>query len=312
MDATPESNILKTNRVGEFLLSTIMMASECTEEAVLEFLTNRGGMVRHMDLTDHFELIRKNYPSQNTLYPETLKRIVDSIAIVKLEDGVKFVCLKNDCMGSVKRTDSNGHDGECKGNGVSVGESPLSENDNRAESINMNSTESNPALVKELSDNYVNGNTTIGHTVSEDKNARNSLTGLDNEEQSNGNEHPCVEKESVLAQSDETVDPSSVEVRLRERKRRESAPVIGSVPDPAHSGVVPVHVRGGRRVSRCSQRALLTSGLSEDSAWEGLDSMGVSGDGNTPKSSRRNFIELMMSSSPQVGFKQAFYTGNNY
>lgn len=43
---------------------------------------------------------------------------------------------------------------------------------------------------------------------------------------------------------------------------------------------------------------MLVSCLSEDSTLEGLD---PGGDINTPKGSRRNFIELMMSSSPQVG-----------
>lgn len=89
-------------------------------------------------------------------------------------------------------------------------------------------------------------------------------------------------------------------MKLRERRRRESAPVIG-VPDldPPHpSGACSQQVRGARRISRGSQRAMLVSCLSEDSTLEGLESVG---DINTPKGSRRNFIELMMSSSPQVG-----------
>lgn len=89
-------------------------------------------------------------------------------------------------------------------------------------------------------------------------------------------------------------------MKLRERRRRESAPVIG-VPDPDHphpSGCHGQQVRGARRISKGSQRAMLVSCLSEDSSLEGLDPVG---DINTPKGSRRNFIELMMSSSPQVG-----------
>lgn len=90
-------------------------------------------------------------------------------------------------------------------------------------------------------------------------------------------------------------------MKLRERRRRESAPVIG-VPDPDHSHTPSGHhsqqVRGARRISKGSQRAMLVSCLSEDCTLEGLDPVG---DINTPKGSRRNFIELMMSSSPQVG-----------
>ena len=85
---------------------------------------------------------------------------------------------------------------------------------------------------------------------------------------------------------------------MRDRRRRESAPAIGSELDhPAHPAGHHCQVRGGRRISKGSQRAMLTGGLSEDSAWEGLDALG---DSSTPKGSRRNFIELMMSSSPQV------------
>lgn len=87
-------------------------------------------------------------------------------------------------------------------------------------------------------------------------------------------------------------------MKLRERRRRESAPVIGVLdPDQAQSACSQ-QVRGARRVSKGSQRAMLVSCLSEDSALEGLESVGEI---HTPKGSRRNFIELMMSSSPQVG-----------
>lgn len=91
-------------------------------------------------------------------------------------------------------------------------------------------------------------------------------------------------------------------MKLRERRRRESAPVIGMAdPDQAHpAGSHGQQARGARRVSKGSQRAVLTSCLSEDGAWEGLDFVG---DINTPKGSRRNFIELMMSSSPQVAHR---------
>ncbi|XP_049584633.1 ankyrin repeat domain-containing protein SOWAHC [Syngnathus scovelli] len=92
--------------------------------------------------------------------------------------------------------------------------------------------------------------------------------------------------------------PGTGEVKLRERRRRESAPVIG-VPDQDHPASSQSHhqVRAARRVSKGSQRALLTSCLSEDNTVEGLE---YTLDFNTPKGSRRNFIELMMNCSPQV------------
>ncbi|KAM4609398.1 ankyrin repeat domain-containing protein SOWAHC [Polymixia lowei] len=261
------------------------MASECTEQTVLEFLMERGGRVKQMELIDHFESIWKNDSSKETMDRETLRRVVDGVASVTLENGVKFVCLK---MDSVMRTDTNGHDGECNGNGVSADDSPLSKTCDPTVSIS------------DASGNCVNGNPNIREG---DTGARKPLTpGLDNDAQSNGNGRLCIEEEPAVPSHNEVTTGTPTygggEVKLRERRRRESAPAIGTELDPTHpGGHHHCQVRGGRRVSRGSQRAMLTSGLSEDSAWEGLDTIG---DSNTPKGSRRNFIELMMSSSPQV------------
>lgn len=121
---------------------------------------------------------------------------------------------------------------------------------------------------------------------------------LDNDKQSNGNKQPTTPSQNK-ANTGTPTSSGGGEVKLRDRRRRESAPVIGMPDlDQAHPGWShSQQVRGARRVSRGSQRAILTSCLSEDSALEGLDPIG---DINTPKGSRRNFIELMMSSSPQV------------
>uniref|UniRef100_A0A667Z281 Sosondowah ankyrin repeat domain family member C n=1 Tax=Myripristis murdjan TaxID=586833 RepID=A0A667Z281_9TELE len=85
------------------------MASQCTEQAVLEFLMERGGRVQQMELIDHFQSIRgSNEPSGETV---DLKRIVDSVASVTLENGVKFVCLKVDGgVDAGMRTDADGHE----------------------------------------------------------------------------------------------------------------------------------------------------------------------------------------------------------
>lgn len=119
---------------------------------------------------------------------------------------------------------------------------------------------------------------------------------LDNDKLPNANEQPAA----MQKVNKTTPYAGGGEVKLRDRRRRESAPLIG-VPDPdqAHSaGSLSQQVRGARRISKGSQRAMLVSCLSEDSALEGLESVGEI---HTPKGSRRNFIELMMSSSPQVG-----------
>lgn len=119
---------------------------------------------------------------------------------------------------------------------------------------------------------------------------------LDNDKLPNANEQPATAQQQVSKTA--PLSAGGGEVKLRERRRRESAPVIGVLdPDQAQSACSQ-QVRGARRVSKGSQRAMLVSCLSEDSALEGLESVGEI---QTPKGSRRNFIELMMSSSPQVG-----------
>uniref|UniRef100_A0A671W9T7 Sosondowah ankyrin repeat domain family member C n=1 Tax=Sparus aurata TaxID=8175 RepID=A0A671W9T7_SPAAU len=84
------------------------MASQCTERAVQEFLMERGGRVQQMELIDHFlSVLRENDQSKERVDREALTRIVDSVAFVKVEDGVKFVCLKAEgSAGSVMRADT--------------------------------------------------------------------------------------------------------------------------------------------------------------------------------------------------------------
>ncbi|GLD59962.1 ankyrin repeat domain-containing protein SOWAHC-like protein [Lates japonicus] len=244
------------------------MASQCTEQAVHEFLMERGGRVQQMELIDHFlSVLGENDQSKEGVDREALKRVVDNVGFVKVENGVKFVCLKTEGRAeSVMRADADGYDqAECNGN------------------------------IQETLDNNVNGNPDNG-----DQTGVPSPLGavLDNDKQSNGNEQPTTPSQNK-ANTGTPTSSGGGEVKLRDRRRRESAPVIGMPDlDQAHPGWShSQQVRGSRRVSRGSQRAILTSCLSEDSALEGLDPIG---DINTPKGSRRNFIELMMSSSPQV------------
>ncbi|KAK1903391.1 Ankyrin repeat domain containing protein SOWAHC [Dissostichus eleginoides] len=247
-----------------------MMASQRTEQAVQEFLMERGGRVQQMELIDHFlSASGQNDQSEEEVDREVLKRIVDSVGVVKVEDGVKFVCLNPEGSAeSVMRADTGGHDhAECNGN-----------------------------IREALDNNYVNGNP----DNREQTGASTSLAAsLDNDKQSNGKGLHAAPSQNIKTNTLTPTFGGGGEVKLRDRRRRESAPVIGIADlDPAHhGGSHSQHVRGARRVSRGSTRALLTSCLSEDSTLEGLDPVG---DINTPKGSRRNFIELMISSSPQV------------
>ncbi|XP_068185838.1 ankyrin repeat domain-containing protein SOWAHC [Antennarius striatus] len=243
-----------------------MMAFQCTEQAVQEFLVKRGGRVQQMELIDHFlSICGGNEKSDEALDHEVLKCVVDSVGFVKVENGVKFVCLNaDDCVGSVMRADTGGHDyAECNGN-----------------------------IQEALDNNHINANNTAA--PGESTSLAVSLDGPPND-----NDRPVAP-----SQNNKTTTMTSIsgggggEVKLRERRRRESAPVIRvQDPEAPPTGCQSQQIRGARRVSRGSQRAMLVSCLSEDSTLEGLDPVG---DISTPKGSRRNFIELMMSSSPQV------------
>ncbi|XP_029315642.1 ankyrin repeat domain-containing protein SOWAHC [Cottoperca gobio] len=246
----------------------MMMASQCTEQAVQEFLMERGGRVQQMELIDHFLSVSgQNDQSKEVVDREVLKRIVDNVGIVKVENGVTFVCLNTEGSAeSVMRPNTADHDhAECNGN-----------------------------IQETLDNNYVNGNADNRDQTG----ASSSLAAsLDNDKQSNGNVQPAAPSQNSKTNTSTPTCSGGGEVKLRERRRRESAPVIG-IADLGHAhsaGLISQQVRGARRVSKGSQRAMLTSCLSEDSTLEGLDP-----DINTPKGSRRNFIELMMSSSPQV------------
>lgn len=72
-----------------------------------------------MELIDHFLSVSgQNDQSKEGVDREVVQRIVDNVGFVKVEDGVKFVCLNSEGSAeSVMRADTGGHDhAECNGN----------------------------------------------------------------------------------------------------------------------------------------------------------------------------------------------------
>ncbi|XP_030217401.1 ankyrin repeat domain-containing protein SOWAHC [Gadus morhua] len=75
------------------------MATECTRDAIQSFLAERGGRVPHADLTHHFRrAFPEDDPPLRTALRETFKTHVDAVACVRVEDGVRLVCLKKRYM----------------------------------------------------------------------------------------------------------------------------------------------------------------------------------------------------------------------
>uniref|UniRef100_A0AAQ4R7Q3 Sosondowah ankyrin repeat domain family member C n=1 Tax=Gasterosteus aculeatus aculeatus TaxID=481459 RepID=A0AAQ4R7Q3_GASAC len=70
------------------------MAAPCTEQAVQEFLMERGGRVQQMELIDHFLSVSGKADRTNAAADrEALKGVVDNVGFVEEENGVEFVCL---------------------------------------------------------------------------------------------------------------------------------------------------------------------------------------------------------------------------
>ncbi|KAG9277536.1 ankyrin repeat domain-containing protein SOWAHC-like [Astyanax mexicanus] len=84
------------------------MASECTQEAVLRFLKERGGRARNVDLIEHFRSAIPTEPGKKSAAKEAFKGYVDSVAVVKVDNGEKYVCLKKKFRGGLVGGDRDG------------------------------------------------------------------------------------------------------------------------------------------------------------------------------------------------------------
>ncbi|KAL2081700.1 hypothetical protein ACEWY4_023553 [Coilia grayii] len=332
------------------------MASECTQEAVLRFLIEKGGRVKNRELIDHFKVTVSRDPSTKTTFKETLKRFVDNVAFVRQENGDKFVCLKKKYREAVIQTVER-DDGECNGNGLPAdGIIPAERNGSCAMSGVICDLENGNERSKE-SENGVQHNTSNLNMAIDMSSLDNwsDLSSATNDvaEQKVLDVRSEIAREKVSGAADgKTEDVSVSRVALSSNKRllaQNYRPISATVEDSKLDTIVddshlissestatvangiseeaapslevqsslnldssvneidfePVVIRGPtisvvnrRRTSRGSQRSLLA--LSEDGTNEAVFDFVNSGDSNTPKSSRKNFIELMMSSSPQV------------
>uniref|UniRef100_A0A1A7YDS2 Sosondowah ankyrin repeat domain family member A n=1 Tax=Iconisemion striatum TaxID=60296 RepID=A0A1A7YDS2_9TELE len=74
-----------------------------TQESVLSFLLDRGGKVRNSELVNHFKsLIGGGCPAEKQHNRELFKRLVNSVAVVRQVDEVKFVVVKKRYQDFVK------------------------------------------------------------------------------------------------------------------------------------------------------------------------------------------------------------------
>lgn len=248
------------------------MATECTQESVLDFLLENGGRVKNKDLVAHFKVFLSSETTKRAVLKERFKRFVDNIAYVKQENGEKVVCLKKKYRYPEMRS------------GRAQDEKPDDDEDiNRG--INALHLEKNVNVHEEISD----------------LNPK-SETVRDAEEELSVSDIALIERDCELSEENEAMHGNDViKANALELSNAQSTGEAESRAGEAEleagvgrASVTPQVIISRRRTSRGSQRSLLAS--SEDGAHDGHTE-----DSSTPKCSRKNFIELMMSSSPQVG-----------
>ncbi|XP_021478252.1 ankyrin repeat domain-containing protein SOWAHB [Oncorhynchus mykiss] len=76
------------------------MATDFTQDSVLHFLQFKGGRVKNSDLLAHFKTFLRDHENQ-TYNRQLFKTFVNSVAVVKPEEGVSYVVLRKKCLGQV-------------------------------------------------------------------------------------------------------------------------------------------------------------------------------------------------------------------
>ncbi|XP_033471516.2 ankyrin repeat domain-containing protein SOWAHC-like [Epinephelus lanceolatus] len=311
------------------------MATECTQEAILDFLKERGGRVRNTDLTEHFKAVFPEEPEQKAAVRKNFKNYVDNVAYVKTESGVKHVCLKKKFRGAEKETsgteseqarvlDAEGPGKRCPGDSRQVGGSDV------AEAQAAGDEAQHPPGSGYGNDSQVR----VPHAFSPAPIVQRAP-----DDESKCHEFVCVVEE-VDSSSGEMGNRQSFRREKRESKKERAGkqldipeiavieasplPEEGSVftmPEPVQTGRTGQVAAAGltprdRQVETESNQREQVDGVirrrdskrsqqqeADDGEDEGLlDVCSLSGsEGNcSPKGSRKHFIEVMMSSSPQV------------
>ncbi|XP_029942978.1 ankyrin repeat domain-containing protein SOWAHC-like [Salarias fasciatus] len=67
---------------------------EFSRDVLVDFLLRGGGRVSHAALLEHFKPLFPEDPRGRASVRDSFKKCVDSVAVVRTEDGVRYVCLK--------------------------------------------------------------------------------------------------------------------------------------------------------------------------------------------------------------------------
>ncbi|KAM3585044.1 uncharacterized protein V6R79_006006 [Siganus canaliculatus] len=324
------------------------MATECTQDAILDFLKKKGGKVKNKDFIEHFKTVFPEDPKKKADARDRFKNYVDNVAFVKTESGVKYVCLKKKFRGPVKENQNlevnNGSETElvpnlneqelvCRyaaraGNDAAEDEAqPRAAGREVQQHITPGSGYGNDSQVSFV------GDFPPSNIVPDDKSKCQDFVCVVEEVDSNsgemgnrgsvrrgsskdrGRKAPDIPEITVIeasplpaegsmftlpgpAQTGCTgqVDTSTVELDPRDRQVPKESISSEGVKQAERVDVV---VR--RRSSKGSQLRSRLVPAEEEGEDEGqLESHSLSESENSPKASRKHFIEAMMNSSPQL------------
>ncbi|KAI9525937.1 hypothetical protein NQZ68_002485 [Dissostichus eleginoides] len=282
------------------------MASECTQETILNFLKQNGGKVKNADLIAHFKAVFPEEPEKKAAARQTFKNNVDKIAFVKSESGVKYVCVKKKFLGSEKEQRSVTED-----EAVTVGLHTLNPEELVHRYYTAGAPHGTQARADDAADSalhtpgscygndsqvrvpHVFPSETIHPDITADNNKCREFvcTGVDNCPGEMGNRGSIKREKSRKEQ--ERNAPHVPEISVIEASPLPAEGPVFNLPGPVHTAPL--------------RDTLSLEGLQEQSDEEEEDegqsdahSLSGSEGEVSPQGSRVHFIQVMMSSSPQV------------
>ncbi|XP_027722155.1 ankyrin repeat domain-containing protein SOWAHC-like [Vombatus ursinus] len=312
---------------------------ELGQEAVLLFLTQRGGRARNAELVEHFRGALGGEPEQRARAREHFKQLVNAVATVRTDpaDGTKYVYLKKKFCGggpppplhAGAPTPQIPEGGEPEAGSEHhpsppAGPTDLKNEDARSPPASPGNGEPNPVLQEREQQLPPQASIQVVPSISvtEASELEEAPGSLDraNPATSNGPESP-----------EGSAPPSAGDHPLPEGNPEESGPSADqeSPPQlvsgessrnelPRLGQVQPLGVGARRKNSR--RNVPLLRGLPQGSCgvedseplprnWEEGDNCSSPGGVSTPRPGRKNLLDLMIGSSPQL--KRSFFVGGN-
>ncbi|XP_072477940.1 ankyrin repeat domain-containing protein SOWAHC [Notamacropus eugenii] len=302
---------------------------ELGQEEVLLFLTQRGGRARNAELVEHFKGALGGEPEQRARARERFKQLVNAVATVRTDpaDGTKYVYLKKKFSGPPGQagapTPRGPEDGEPGGGSEHHPAPPAESADWRSPPASPASEEQPDPVLQEREPPFPpqpSLQVVPSISVTEASELEEAPGPLDSANPAPSNGPESLEESAPPATGDHPL-PEGTPEESGQSADQESPPQLVSGESrnevPRLGQVQPLGVGARRKNSR--RNVPLLRGLPQGSCggeeseplprnWEEGDicsSPGVS----TPRPGRKNLLDLMIGSSPQL--KRSFFVGGN-